>query len=85
MSSAWPSVPMAEKIERVIQSSSLQWTFLRPGMFAGNALRWWAPQIRAGIPERLADLVDYPRPDAGLGDLRSHRHGQDACSGEILA
>ena len=28
--------------------------FLRPGMFAGNALGWWAPQIRAG------DIVRWP-------------------------
>jgi uncharacterized protein YbjT (DUF2867 family) len=35
-------------IERLIEASGLQWTFLRPGMFAVNALSWWAPQIRAG-------------------------------------
>jgi uncharacterized protein YbjT (DUF2867 family) len=35
-------------IERLIESSGLEWTFLRPGMFAINALSWWAPQIRAG-------------------------------------
>jgi len=29
-------------------------TFLRPGMFASNALFWWAPQIRAG------DVVRWP-------------------------
>ncbi len=43
------------EIERLIQSSGLQWTFLRPGMFAANALRWWAPRIRAG-----ADVVRWP-------------------------
>ncbi len=45
---------LAEKVERVIESSGLEWTFLRPGMFAANALRWWAPQIRAG------NLVRWP-------------------------
>ncbi|MFL6448187.1 MAG: NAD(P)H-binding protein [Bryobacteraceae bacterium] len=35
-------------IEQVIETSGLQWTFLRPGMLATNALFWWAPQIRAG-------------------------------------
>jgi uncharacterized protein YbjT (DUF2867 family) len=45
---------LAEQIERLIESSGLQWTFLRPGMFAANALRWWAPQIRAG------DVVRWP-------------------------
>jgi uncharacterized protein YbjT (DUF2867 family) len=49
-----PIRAIAEQIERQIEASGLQWTFLRPGMFAGNALRWWAPQIRAG------DLVRWP-------------------------
>jgi uncharacterized protein YbjT (DUF2867 family) len=35
-------------LERLIEESGVQWTFLRPGMFAINALTWWAPQIRAG-------------------------------------
>lgn len=41
-------------IEQRIAASGLEWTFLRPGMFAGNALPWWAPQIRSG------DLVRWP-------------------------
>jgi len=41
-------------IERLIRASGLAWTFLRPGMFAANALWWWAPQIRAG------DIVRWP-------------------------
>lgn len=36
------------KIERAIAASGLEWTFLRPGAFATNALGWWAPQIRLG-------------------------------------
>jgi uncharacterized protein YbjT (DUF2867 family) len=43
--------PVAElhaQIERLIETSGLEWTFLRPGMFAANARFWWAPQIRAG-------------------------------------
>lgn len=43
---------LAEQIERLIETSGLQWTFLRPGMLAGNSLRWWAPQIRAGSTVR---------------------------------
>jgi uncharacterized protein YbjT (DUF2867 family) len=49
-----PLRALAEQIERLIETSGLQWTFLRPGMFAANALRWWAPQIRAG------DVVRWP-------------------------
>jgi uncharacterized protein YbjT (DUF2867 family) len=43
-----PSRALVEQIERLIERSGLMWTFLRPGMFAANALRWWGPQIRAG-------------------------------------
>jgi uncharacterized protein YbjT (DUF2867 family) len=43
-----PARALAEQIEQLIETSGLQWTFLRPGMFAANARRWWAPQIRAG-------------------------------------
>jgi len=42
------------EIERQIEGSGRQWTFLRPGMFAANALYWWEPQIRAG------DVVRWP-------------------------
>src|SRR5262249_35678880 len=42
------------QIEQLIEASGLQWTFLRPGMFAANARFWWATQIRAG------DVVRWP-------------------------
>jgi len=43
-----------EQIEQRIESSGLEWIFLRPGMFASNALGWWSPQIRSG------DVVHWP-------------------------
>ena len=49
-----PSRTLTEQIERLIETSGLQWTFLRPGMFAGNSRLWWAPQIRE------SDLVRWP-------------------------
>ena len=49
-----PLRAMVEQIERLIETSGRQWTFLRPGMFAANALSWWASQIRAG------DVVRWP-------------------------
>ena len=50
-----PLRALATQIEQLIEASGLQWTFLRPGMFAANALNWWAPQIRAG-----SNLVRWP-------------------------
>ncbi len=49
-----PVSALHAEIERLIEISGVEWTFLRPGMFSGNALRWWAPQIRAG------DVVRWP-------------------------
>ena len=43
-----PGRDLGAKIENLIEGSGLQWTFLRPGMFAANATVWWGPQIRAG-------------------------------------
>jgi uncharacterized protein YbjT (DUF2867 family) len=57
-----PARNLAEKVERVIESSSLEWTFLRPGMFAANALRWWAPQIREGNVVRWPYLAAPTAP-----------------------
>lgn len=49
--------PMRElhaEVERLLADTSLAVSVLRPGMFAGNALHWWAPQIRDG------DVVRWP-------------------------
>ena len=52
-----PLKEMFAEIERSIEASGLRWTFLRPGMFAANALSWWAPAIRSG------DVVRWPYGD----------------------
>jgi len=49
-----PARTLALQVEERIEASGLQWTFLRPGMFAANARHWWGPQIRAG------DAVRWP-------------------------
>jgi uncharacterized protein YbjT (DUF2867 family) len=46
------------EIERLLAGTSVDVTVLRPGMFASNALHWWAPQIRDG------DVVRWPYADA---------------------
>jgi uncharacterized protein YbjT (DUF2867 family) len=53
-----PSRDVAERIERLIETSGLEWTFLRAGMFAGNARHFWGPQIRTG------NVVRWPYLDA---------------------
>jgi uncharacterized protein YbjT (DUF2867 family) len=42
------------EVERLLAAAPLDVAVLRPGMFASNALHWWAPQIRTG------DVVRWP-------------------------
>ena len=67
-----PLKALVEQIEMTIESSGRQWTFLRPGMFAANALSWWAPQIRSG------DVVRWPYAARRLG-----RRNWPACARDL--
>jgi uncharacterized protein YbjT (DUF2867 family) len=53
-----PARVMAERMEQLIETSGLEWTYVRSGMFAGNARHFWGPQIRRG------DVVRWPYLDA---------------------
>jgi uncharacterized protein YbjT (DUF2867 family) len=53
-----PSRDAAQRVEQLIEASGLEWTFVRAGMFAGNARHFWGPQIRSG------DVVRWPYLDA---------------------
>jgi uncharacterized protein YbjT (DUF2867 family) len=65
-----PSRDMAEGIERLIETSGLDWTFVRAGMFAGNARHFWGPQIRAGGVVRWPCL-DAPTAPVDERDIAS--------------
>lgn len=49
-----PMRDLHAEVERLLAASELDVAILRPGMFASNALHWWAPQIRKG------DVVRWP-------------------------
>jgi uncharacterized protein YbjT (DUF2867 family) len=49
-----PMAVLHADIERLIAAAGLESTIIRPGMFASNALSWWAAAIRAG------DAVRWP-------------------------
>jgi uncharacterized protein YbjT (DUF2867 family) len=49
-----PSSILHEQNETLITQSGVEWTILRPGMLASNALMWWAPPIKSG------DVVRWP-------------------------
>jgi uncharacterized protein YbjT (DUF2867 family) len=42
-----PLALLHDQIERLIETTAREWTFLRPGMFAVNSVAWWAQQIRS--------------------------------------
>ena len=58
-----PLAALHAEIERLVRASGVAWTVLRPGMFAANALFWWAPQIRAG------DVVRWPYAEAATAPI----------------
>jgi uncharacterized protein YbjT (DUF2867 family) len=45
-------------IEQALHDAGVDVTILRPGMFASNAVRWWAPQMRTG------DVIRWPFAEA---------------------
>jgi uncharacterized protein YbjT (DUF2867 family) len=53
-----PMRDLHAEIERLLAASGLDVAVVRPGMFASNALHWWAPQIRKG------DVVRWPYAQA---------------------
>lgn len=58
-------------VESAIEKSDLAWTFIRPGMFATNALWWWQQSIRAEGVVRLpyADARTAPIHEKDLAAL----------------
>ncbi|WP_174189827.1 NAD(P)H-binding protein [Nocardia barduliensis] len=62
-------------VESAIEKSKLAWTFIRPGMFATNALWWWQQSIREGAVARL------PYPDA----LTAPIHEKDMAAVAVTA
>jgi uncharacterized protein YbjT (DUF2867 family) len=53
-----PMRDLHREIERLLAATGLEVAVLRPGMFASNALHWWAPQIRK------SDVVRWPYANA---------------------
>jgi uncharacterized protein YbjT (DUF2867 family) len=53
-----PMRDLHAEIERLLAAANLDVSVIRPGMFASNALHWWAPQIRNG------DVVRWPYAEA---------------------
>jgi len=46
------------ELDRLVTGAGVEWTILRPGMFASNTIGWWAEAIRQG------DVVRWPHGQA---------------------
>lgn len=62
-------------IELAIEASGMDWTFIRPGMFATNTRWWWTKPIRAESPVRL------PYPQAQTAPI----HEKDIAAAAVTA
>ncbi len=62
-------------VESAIERSNLEWTFIRPGMFATNALWWWQRSIRE------EGTVRMPYPEARTAPV----HEQDLAALAVTA
>jgi uncharacterized protein YbjT (DUF2867 family) len=49
-----PMRDLHAEIERLLAATNLDVAVIRPGMFASNAIHWWAPQLQTG------DVVRWP-------------------------
>jgi uncharacterized protein YbjT (DUF2867 family) len=78
-----PRRVMMEQIEQLIQMSGLEWTFLRCGMFAANALGWWGSQIRAGGVVRwpYGDLPTAPIHERDIAAVAARALCEDGHAG----
>jgi len=70
-----PFAAVKVEIERLIEASGIQSTFLRPGMFALNTWLWWAAAIRAG------NIVRWPYAEAPTAPI----HERDIAAVAALA
>ena len=58
------------RVERAIDGSGLDYTFLRPGSFASNAARWsWSVKTAGVVPLPYPEAVQVPVHEADIADL----------------
>jgi uncharacterized protein YbjT (DUF2867 family) len=78
-----PMATLYAEIERLIAAAGLESTILRPGMFASNALLWWAPTIRANHVVRwpYAAAETAPVDDRDVAAVAARTLYQDGHAG----
>jgi uncharacterized protein YbjT (DUF2867 family) len=83
-----PMAVLHADIERLIAAAGLESVIIRPGMFASNALFWWAPAIRAGgavrWPYGAAETAPVDERDVAAVAVRALREDGHAGGDYVL-
>jgi uncharacterized protein YbjT (DUF2867 family) len=76
------------EVERLLAAATLDVVVLRPGIFASNALHWWAPQIRRGNvvrwPYGAAETAPVDERDIAAVAARALLDGRHAGGDYVL-
>lgn len=75
-----PAAALHARIEQLLADAGLEWTIVRPGMFASNAIHWWSAPIRRGEavrwPQAAAETAPIDDRDvAAVASLALREHG----------
>ncbi|MEV7598654.1 NAD(P)H-binding protein [Kitasatospora sp. NPDC089797] len=78
-----PAAALHAELERLIAATGIESTVIRPGMFASNALAWWAPAIRAGEAVRwpYGAAATAPVDDRDIAAVAAHALCRDGYTG----
>jgi uncharacterized protein YbjT (DUF2867 family) len=83
-----PLALLHDQIERLIETTAREWTFLRPGMFAVNSVAWWAQQIRSDGVVRWPYVAVHTAPiherDIAAVAVRALSDGGHATGDHVL-
>ena len=71
------------QLDRMVMDSAREWTIVRPGMFAANAIMWWSRQIQTGDEVRwpYGDVETAPIDERDIAAVAARALIDDAHAG----
>ncbi|MEU3555728.1 NAD(P)H-binding protein [Streptomyces fragilis] len=78
-----PMAAFHAELERLVAATGVESTVIRPGMFASNAVAWWAPSLRAGDAVRwpYGAAETAPVDDRDVADVAARTLYEDGHAG----
>lgn len=80
--------PIAERhraVERAVREAGLDWTFVRPGYYATNTLRWQSIRTRRELRTAFPDAVSSPVHERDIAEVAARSLLDDAQRGRAHA